>query len=206
MEKKSHHLCYWQPGAIVPPGLRGKVTDTFWLLQDTYHLWERATRLSKGLLRSRPGDQPGKGKLLTFWNAMGYSHAPCADTMLLLSQPWLKPCGYTVETTWPGVKSPPWDGAADVNRQKVSSKAMCSSCVQEASPTPRPDHIWPDILVRGHGAATDPCPCPDMNWSNWKSTSTKLVHNWQTSHSTDTVSCQSTPALILHGKIPSALR
>lgn len=131
--------------------------------------------------------------------------ASTPTTLLALPLPWLKPCDHPVLHTWAGVKSPPWDGAADVNRQKVSSKAMCSSWVQEASPKPRPDHLWPDVLVRGHGAATDPCLCPDMKESNWKSSSTKFAHIWQTSHSKDTVSCQSTPALILHGKIPSAL-
>lgn len=136
-------------------------------------------------------------------NDISTAPASTPTTLLALSLPGSKPCDHTVVHAWAGVKSPPWGGAADVNRQKVSSKAKCSSWVQEASPKPRADLAW--CAGQRPWSCSDPCPCPDMNWSNWKSSSTKLTHIWQTSHSKDTVSCQSTPALILHGKIPAAL-
>lgn len=82
MEKESHHLCYWQPAAVVLPHPRLPLQGNRYLLVTAGHIppLGKSNKGFQGLPRSRPGDQPGKGKLLTFWNAMGYSHAPCADT------------------------------------------------------------------------------------------------------------------------------
>lgn len=37
----------------------------------------------------------------------------------------------------------------------------------------RPCLAW-CVLVRGQGAASDPCPCADMNWSNWRAAAPSL--------------------------------
>lgn len=66
------------------------------------------------------------------------------------------------------------DGSDNAKRLKVLQKAIHSCCMHGATP----EQLAP---ARGGRAVTDSCPCPDMNWSNWKSSSNEQTHSWQTS-------------------------